>query len=123
MAKIEALKKITLLLESGSESQTMNISTTPSPFNFIYGVGPEGLSPFEYEMAEKSEGDELVIQLSNKDIQSSFQHLTLPPSIIPKDKDSFYLRIKIAKVVDAEQREIVKAMAEATACCDDCDGH
>ncbi|MFC1824008.1 hypothetical protein ACFL9T_14955 [Thermodesulfobacteriota bacterium] len=123
MDKIGTLKKVTLSLEAGSEPDTMNITAAPVLFEFIYGIGAGGLSPFECELAEKSEGEELVLHLKGEEISSAFQHLMLPFSMIPEDLDVFYLKAKITDIRDAEQREVVRALAEATTCCDDCGGH
>ena len=114
MEKIEALKKVTLSLEAGEGKRE---------FEFIFGLGSRGLTPFEYQLADKAEGDELTIPLKREDIPQIFQHLLVPPLNIPNDLDAFDLRVKVIKVVPAGQREVIKALSEVARCGDHCCGH
>ena len=48
--KIGALKKVTLSLEAGRSPEAMDLTSQPLPFEFIFGLGTAGLTPFEVEL-------------------------------------------------------------------------
>ena len=61
MNKVENLKKITLTLQAGTSPDTMDLTLQYSSFEFIFALGQEGMSPFEYELLNKAEGDEVLL--------------------------------------------------------------
>jgi hypothetical protein len=121
--EIGPLKKITLELEAGTGPDKTDLTTEPIPFEFIFGAGSQGLSPFEFQLAYKEEGDDLSLQIKVEELPGFFQHLFIPSLAIPESINSFYLSVKIVKVSEAEPKEVIKAMAEAAACGDHCCGH
>lgn len=119
MEKIDHLKKVTLALECSA-----GLKGAPEkqfPLMFIYGVGPDGLSPFEYALAGKGEGDDFFIRVEKQDIPNYFEHLARAFTDCGKD-DVFYLRGSVVKVTAADQREVIVAMAELADCGDHCCG-
>ena len=84
MNKVENLKKITLVFQAGTCPEIMNLRPRHSEFEFIFGLSPEGMTPFEYELVDKFVGEEI----------------------------SLYLKARIIGVAAPETREIIKAMAE-----------
>ena len=121
--RIDFLKKITLSIEAGTVPDSMDLTPQSSLFEFIYGLGSAGLTPFEFQLADKAVGDEVRLRINREEIQEFFQHLMLPPLNLPGTLDSFYLRVKIRGVVPADQREVIKALAEIANCGDHCCGH
>jgi hypothetical protein len=121
--KVGHLKKISVLLQAGTKPETMDLTGEPIPYDFIYGVGTRGLSPFEFELANKAGGDELVLPMNTEEMPDFFCHHFIPQSAIPEGVESFYLRIRIVQVSAPDRREIIKAMAEAAACESGCCGH
>jgi len=121
MTKVENLKKITLALQAGTSPGAMDIAIKYPEFEFIFGLAPEGMTPFEYELLEKSEGQEILLHLKKGTHKRFFEHLT--PSLwdLFDHREEVYLKAKITAVVKAENREIVKAMAEMTAHGGGCD--
>jgi hypothetical protein len=114
MEKIDHLKKVSLLLEA--ESQT-------TPLEFIFGIGSEGLAPLEFELAGKKEGDTLALQLRGKDLTETFEHLMIPALDSLEGRESFVLKVRVERVSPADQKEVIKAMAEIASCGDHCCGH
>jgi hypothetical protein len=114
MEKIENLKKVSLALMTGSQE---------TPFQFIFGIGTDGLSPFEFELAGKKEGDILELQLGREAVTEVFQHLPIPPLQVPQEGERFHLKVRVEKVSPADRKEIIKAMAEMASCGDHCCGH
>ncbi len=121
MNKVENLKKIALKLEAGRSPQNMDLSLDKSDFEFIFGIGPSGISPFEYELVDKTEGQAVLIEIKKEDISNFFEHLH--PPIIPIDDDIevLFLKIVIQKIAAVDHREVVKALADITAHGHGCD--
>lgn len=114
MEKVENLNKVSLLLDSGGHVR---------PFEFIFGIGTDGLSPFEFKLAGKKEGDIVELELRREAVADMFQHLPIPPLQVPQEGERFHLRVRVEKVSPADQKEIIKAMAEIASCGDHCCGH
>jgi hypothetical protein len=121
--KIGALKKITLSLEAGRTPDHMDLTARSSVFDFIFGLGSGGLTPFEFELADKALGEEINLYLKREEIPQVFQHVILPPLDIPESVHSLYLKMKVMRVVPATQREVIRALADITSCNDHCCGH
>lgn len=121
--KIGNLKKVTLSVEAGRTQDSMDLTPQPFQFEFIFGVGTGGLTPFEYELADKSAGDEIFLCLEQGEAHKTFEHLCLPfHQHLSDQPDSFYLKARVVKVIHAENREVVKAMAGMGSCGDHCCG-
>jgi hypothetical protein len=121
--KVGNLRKISVLLQAGTRPETMDLTGEPIPYDFIYGVGTRGLSPFEFELANKAGGDEMVLPVNTEEMPDFFCHHFIPKLAIPEGVEIFYLRIRIVGVSSPDQREVIKAMAEAAACESGCCGH
>ena len=115
MTKVENLKKITLSYQAGTSREAMDLTPGHPEFSFIFGLAPEGMTPFEFELVEKVEGDDLLIHLEKNSLNRFFEHLTPPIYDLFDGRDEIYLNVKILEVSTAENREIVKAMADMTA--------
>ena len=101
----------------------MDITPQPFQFEFIFGLGKEGLTPFEYELAGKREGDEVTLRLDQGDSHKTFEHLCQPfHHHLSEQPGSFYLKTQVVKVAQAENREVIKAMAGIGSCGDHCCG-
>lgn len=111
----------TLHMKKVFVSAEMDGTDQPFSFEFIYGVAPHGLTPLEMMLADKGEGDELKLELSQAQIQEVFGHIGfLIPTI---RQDPVIMHLKVERVEEPDQREVIKAMAEAASSCDCCGGH
>jgi len=115
MTKVENLKKITLSYQAGTSRGALDLTPRCPEISFIFGLAPEGMTPFEFELVEKVEGDNLLIHLEKNSLTRFFEHLTPPIYDLFDGRDEIYLNVKILDVSTAENREIVKAMADMTA--------
>lgn len=123
--KIKHLHKVTLDITAGTQSGATDVIRRPHRLAFIYGIGSGGLSPFEFELADKGCGDRVQLFLRRSDIDKMFEHLARLVCHLPElqDSRSFFLNCQIAAVDAASSSEIVKAMAEGTDCgCSCCGG-
>lgn len=109
---IDSLKKVSLLLESGTLPDRMDLTSEPETFTFVFGAGSGGLTPFEYEIIGKAVGDEVLIRMRQEEIASKFEHMAQFITERIPTRDTFYLKVKIAGIIMAENREIVRALAE-----------
>jgi hypothetical protein len=119
--KVENLKKITLSMAAGTSPDDMNLTPAPFSFEFIFGVGQQGLTPFEYALADKTEGDEIVLDINPNEIEQVFEHLALPIRCRLKETQRFFLKACIENISPADSRAIVKAMAGTAECGEGCD--
>ena len=115
MNKVENLKKITLSFQAGTSPDSMDITPKFSRFEFIFALGQEGMSPFEYELVDKTEGDEVLLHINKQTFFTFFEHLNPPLGDLFDGRDDVFLNAKIAAVAAADNRDIVKALAEMTA--------
>ena len=115
MNKVENLKKITLSFQAGTSKDTMDLTPKYAEFNFIFALGPDGMTPFEYELVDKTEGEEVLLLIHKQAFYNFFEHLNPPIWDLFDDCEDVYLKAKIAAVTTSDTRDIVKAMAEMTA--------
>ena len=115
MHKIENLKKIKISLQAGTSQDTMNLTPKYPGFEFIFGLGSGGMTPFEYELVDKVEGQSVLIHLKRESLDSFFEHLTPPLMDLFDDRNNIYLKVTIDAVKPAEHKEIIKAMADMAA--------
>jgi hypothetical protein len=114
MKKVENLKKVTLRVEAGKTADHMDLTPEALEFEFIFGIGPDGMCPFEYELADKNEGDTVLLHLKKQDIHLFLQHLRLPIQALIEENDSFFLKVKLTRIEQSASKEVVKALAELT---------
>ena len=116
-SKVDHLKKIVLELRTEAHS---------AEFEFIYGAASEGLCPFEYELLHRIIGDRMRLSVPRTRAMETFAHLFTPIRMalqLTELPDTLNLSVSIVSVSDAEPREIVRAIAQATeqhSCAGDC---
>ncbi len=115
MNKAENLTKITISIQAGTSQDTMTLTPKYPGLKFIFGLGSAGMTPFEYELVDKAEGESVLIHLKKEGFHSFFEHLNPPLMDLFDVRDNIYLRVKISTVTPAENREIIKAMADMAA--------
>ena len=121
MNKIENLTKVKLQIEAGTTAEHMDLTPAASEFEFIFGIGPGGMCPFEYQLVNKAAGEEIEIHVKKEESYLLFEHLR--PAIINlfDAHDTLHLKAKILAIKQPENTEIVKALSEMTSHHHDCD--
>lgn len=107
---IQNLKKVTLAVKADSRAESV-------PFEFIYGVGSEGLCPFEVLLADRIMGETLRLDVSGIMAEETFGHLLVPLRFALEFREvplSFTLELEVTGVAEASNREVVQAMARST---------
>jgi len=115
MNKVANLKKITLSIQTGTSQNDMDLTPKHLEFEFIFGLGPAGMTPFENRLADRAEGEFVLLHIKKQECLSFFEHLNPPLMDLFVDREDIYLRVNIVAVKPAESREVVKAMAEIAA--------
>ena len=110
-------------MEAGTGPDKTDLTAEPIPFEFIFGAGSQGLCPFEFQLTGKKGGDDLSLRVREEDLADLFQHLFIPSLPMQGGSGAFYLKVKIVEVSEADPKEVIKAMAEASSCGDHCCGH
>ena len=115
------MKKISMQYTAGSTEKRDDIISSPEPMEFIFGLGSDGLTPFEYELEGRTKGDKVLFHIPRHRVLATFGHLLSNMGKLPVDVASFYLNFEITGIGEAGPRELVQALAAATACGGDCD--
>ena len=105
---------------------TLKTADRIKPFNLIFGIASDGLCPFEYELLNKTPGEQIHLMIKRSEAAPIFAHLYLPirkALEMVEPPETLDLVISVEAVSDAEPREIVRAMAQAaeqSGCGGDC---
>ncbi len=121
--RVNNLKKIVLSLEAGTRPGASDLTSEPVSWGFVFGIGSEGLAGFEYALADKQEGESVEITLDRETLRGMLGHLRIPLPLEGIDEGPVYLKVGIERVEAADQREVIRAMADASGCGDHCCGH
>jgi hypothetical protein len=121
---VEGLKKVTVLLEAGTQSKHMDLTPEPVSFEVVVGVGPEGYTDFEYELLGKKVGDVLYLEIQGLRFNDMFGRLAVPLPEKVRRLDIFFMKVTVCAIGDVDQAEIVRAMAGRVGDCGgDCCGN
>jgi hypothetical protein len=120
MREIGPMKKIKLQVVNDG-GQVLNKVSSIEVFEFIFGIMPEGLTPFEMTLSGKKEGDHFTIEMPEEEKRLYFGHL-FPVLFNNAHLSNFSgitrLKVKILSVLDADNREIVKSLAQSLKSCE-----
>lgn len=112
MPNVELMKKISLELTAGTSGEAMDLVPKFPTFEFVLGLAPEGMTPFEYELLGRQEGEVVSIPLLKKDYETFFEHLRPPLMDLFDGREQVFFKAKIVSVSKPESREVIKAMAQ-----------
>jgi len=122
--EVAALKRVTLSFEAGTAKDKMDLTPGPQSYELVTGVGSDGFTPFEYALLGKREGDEVDLEIDAGRTGEMFGHLDLPIPTSVRGLDRFFLMIRVDRIEDVDQAELVRALAGAIrGCGGDCCGH
>lgn len=93
----------------------MDLKLKYPQFEFIFALGQEGMSPFEFELVNKTQGEEVLLQINKQTFYTFFEHLNPPIRDLFEGREQVYVKAKISAVAAANNRDVVKALAEMTA--------
>ena len=125
-APIQALKKVSLSIKAGTFPGGDDLIAQNTTMDLIFGLGIEGLTPFEFLLSDHIEGSSFSIKLKPHEVCPTFQHITLPLFDCPDSTEYIFFSFTVIKIKEADNREVIKAMAELSSCSGgscDCCGH
>jgi hypothetical protein len=112
---------VTLKIEAGMTAEHMNLTPAALEFDFIFGIGPDGMCPFEYQLINKDRNEIVLLQVKKEEAHHFFGHLHLPLLNLFEKNEMFFLKIKIIEIEQPDSKEVVKALAELAAHPGGCD--
>jgi hypothetical protein len=111
-SQVEPLKRVRAAVEAGAAES--DAPSACSEAEFIYGIGPAGVSPFECLLAGKREGDTIVFRVAKADAENFFNHLAAAFLPLFGGCNEAFFRMRISAIETPEPREVIKAIAETT---------
>jgi hypothetical protein len=121
--RVENLRMVTVSMEAGVTAEKMDLTSTPQEWEFVFGIGSEGLTPLEFELSGKNVGEEVLMHVKREDLAEILQHAPIPRFWLSRPLEGCWLKLRVVGVREADQREIIKALAELAACGSQCCGH
>ncbi len=117
---VKPLHAIRLEVLAGSRPGARDLTPDPVTVEFIFGLGVQGLSPFESLLEGMPAGGETRLELKREVVPTTFLNLT-PYFIELADRQNpLFLTVKVADIRPAQSREVIRAMARQAECGDDC---
>lgn len=120
MVQVKPMSKVhaaVSLVDAGSSGAIKDEKAT---FSFIYGIGKDGLTPFECLLEGCQQGDVTQTEVNSQAMGEFFGVLLrqiqpcIEGKIVPLD---LRFSVEVLKVEEVENREVVAALAGATGGC------
>jgi hypothetical protein len=124
---IQNLSKVAVTLRAGKDRDTLDLTSNPVFFDFIYGVGKEGFCAFESALYGKLVGEKSMMTITADEAGEILGHMRMQicSSLgIAKITEPFFLETTVTGVSQADNRELVQAIAKAASqggCGGNCD--
>jgi hypothetical protein len=119
------MTKVAITLEAGRAPERMDLTPSPLPLTFVYGIGKAGMTPFEYELSETPPGGSVSFSVAGHELDAFSEHLC--PPLPPADpEETIHFKVRIDNVAVPSGRELIKAMADMAGGCScgcGCGGH
>lgn len=117
---VEPMTQVRLGLQAGPSADLLNLAPEPVSIDLIFGVGSQGLTPFEYAISGMAPGEAYAAAFNAGQFRRFFEHfaervLVALPAL--RQMDTFFLEMRVESVAPAGQRDIIRAMAESTDGC------
>ncbi len=113
---VEPLKEIRLRYTAGSAPGTADLLPSPETLRFVFGLGVDGLTPFEAALDGKAVGDQAQYRIARSRVPEIFAHLLNEMGPLPINRDEFYLNVRIEEIGEVDSRQLVQALAATTSC-------
>lgn len=119
---IDNLTKVSLEIWKGASEDAIDGSEPAGQVDFIFGIGASGLTDFEYIIAGKKAGDKINIKTDSPEFHALMSHFSCEfKQAFKLSPTDTCLLVRVAGVIQADNREIVSAMAGGTTCGGSCD--
>ena len=110
-AEVTYLKKIRLSIVTGSSSESISGTGKPMDYDFIFGVGKDGITAFEKTLFGKKAGEEIALEVKSDQLNEVFGHLKNALQDVLPSATVFSLKARINSISTPDDREVVSAIA------------
>jgi hypothetical protein len=119
--RVIPLHYVTVDFRLRSEGDADGAIETTGQHRFLYGVD-SWIDGVDQRLANLEEGESLVLFLEPGSAGPVLWRLTGGKEV-SKESERLALEVRVVRVVKAEAREVVRALAASVKCCDHCGGH
>ena len=120
-SEVTPLHYVTVTFRLCDEEQQSRTMVASGQHRFLYGV-ESWIEGVDQRLESLGEGEELELVLESEAAAFVASQL-LPQDDLPKVEKSLVLELKVVKIVKAEPKEVVQALAATVHCCDHCGSH
>ena len=120
MAQVKPMKKVQVSVSLLDNNKKTVTEDTAVSFAFIFGIGQDGLSPFECVLEGGHKGDQIQTDVISSSLVEYFGVLLHALNPLTEGKilpQNLCFNIEILDVMDVENREVVAALAGSTSGC------
>ncbi len=109
-------KKVSIAILAGSREENYSFTPAAVNFDFIYGIFPAGLTPFEVALGDMNKGQSAKLLLTSQELGTFFGPLLQPVRqvvglhILP---EKLSLLVELMACTEASPREVVQSMAKS----------
>lgn len=119
MSELKSMNKVNVTVNLTNNSLE-GVGLEPVSLSFIYGIGRDGLTPFECSLEGRCLGDHIEFTVKGSEVAESFGVLfpfvrSFVDGKIRQDVMKF--DIEILGIEEVENREVVAALASSTSGC------
>jgi len=120
--EVDVLRHVRLMVAAGTSPGADDLVAGPVAFEFICGIAPNGITPFEYRLIKKGPGARVEVEVLEANLTREFEHLA-PPLVAALGRARrparWFLSATVAAVNPAESREVVRALARFSEAAED----
>ncbi len=109
---ISPLTKVSLELSVSVDPPTGQHPEPTTDFSFVFGIGTQGLSPFEMELLGKQPGDHMRMRVGAGQAAEYFEHLLGPLLKSLDTEPPLDFNLEVQAVSRVSDRELVQALAQ-----------
>lgn len=112
---VQPLKKIKVRLQAGATDAAMDIHLPSPEIDFIFGIGSDGLTPFECLLADRRETESISGRVAGAEAGLFFGHVAPALGRLFETREAVFFNACIVAVETPPPREVIKAMADLAA--------
>ena len=118
---IDPMKMVTVEITASRDADQASLLPDPLEERFIFGIGSNGLSPFEMILAGRTVGEAVDFNVPATAQFEFFGHVIPPCLQPPKGFETLHYTARVKDIRPADGKEVIKALAIQTSCGESCD--
>lgn len=109
--QIEFPSRVTIAMKTDKSAPLSGKPEQSIRFDFIWGIGLNGLTDFELALLKKNQGEDVPFTLHPETVHGMFEHIAPHVLSICRSNAEICVTASIQKIERANNREVVKAIA------------